>query len=194
MARRVFFSFDYLDVADFRANVVRQHGMTKLDRQTAGFFDASLWEAAKKQGDLAVKRLINSAVNGTSVTCVLVGSETYQRRWVRYEIIRSLKKGSRIFAVHINSIPDKYSMTKDFGPNPLSYLGIRFSDSGLTATVYEILSGEWHEYTDADGRSSWRLAQLANKYRGQGFQLSDLFPTYDWAEDSGYRNFAEWVG
>jgi hypothetical protein len=42
MARRVFFSFDYLDVSDFRANVVRKHGLTKLNRQSAGFFDASL--------------------------------------------------------------------------------------------------------------------------------------------------------
>ena len=29
MAKRVFFSFYYLDVIDFRANVVRQHWLTK---------------------------------------------------------------------------------------------------------------------------------------------------------------------
>jgi hypothetical protein len=193
MARRVFFSFDYLDVADFRANVVRQHGMTKLDRDTAGFFDASLWEVAKRQGDLAVKRLINSAMNGTSVTCVLIGSETYQRRWVRYEIVRSLKKGSRIIGIHINSIAGKDSRTKGFGPNPLSYLGITFSDSGLTATIYELINEEWLLYTEVDGRASWRLAQPRNRYRGQGFQLTDLFPTYDWVADKGYDNFSEWV-
>lgn len=194
MARQVFFSFDYLDVADFRANVVRKHGMTKLDRQTAGFFDASLWEATKRQGDLAVKRLINSAINGTSVTCVLIGSETYQRRWVRYEIIRSLKKGSSILGVHINSIPGKDSRTKVLGPNPLSYLGITFSDSGLTATVHELVNDQWHEYAEVDGRASWRLGQPANRYKGQGFQLSDLFPTYDWVADNGYSNFSAWVG
>jgi hypothetical protein len=194
MARRVFFSFDYLDVADFRANVVRKHGMTKLDRHTSGFFDASLWEATKRQGDLAVKRLINSAMNRTSVTCVLIGSETYQRRWVRYEIIRSLKKGSRIFGVHINSIPGKDSRTKVLGPNPLSYLGITFSERGLTATVQELINDQWHEYRDVDGRASWRIAQAANRYKGQGFQLSDLFPTYDWIADNGYGNFSKWVG
>jgi hypothetical protein len=193
MARRVFFSFDYLDVADFRANVVRKHGMTKLDRGTAGFFDASLWEAAKRQGDLAVKRLINSAINGTSVTCVLIGSETYQRRWVRYEIIRSLKKGSSILGIHINSIPGKDSRTKGLGSNPLSYLGITFSDSGLTATVHELVNDQWHEYKEVDGRASWRLARPANRYKGQGFQLSDLFTTYDWVTDNGYEHFAEWV-
>jgi len=44
MARRVYFGFDYEDVADFRANVVRNHWRTKEHRNVAGFFDASLWE------------------------------------------------------------------------------------------------------------------------------------------------------
>ena len=44
MAKRVFFSFHYQDVIDFRANVVRQHWVTKPDREDAGFFDASVWE------------------------------------------------------------------------------------------------------------------------------------------------------
>lgn len=47
MAKRVFFSFYYQDVIDFRANVVRQHWLTKPDREAAGFFDASIWGNAK---------------------------------------------------------------------------------------------------------------------------------------------------
>ena len=194
MARQVFFSFDYQDVADFRANVVRKHWVTKLDRQDAGFLDASLWEDAQRRGDLAVKRLINSAINGTSVTCVLIGSQTYERRWVRYEILRSLKKGNSIFAVHINSILGKDSLTKSLGPNPLSYLGITFSDSGLTATVHEIVNDYWQEYREIDGRAAWRIAPAAIRFRGQGFNLEALFPTYDWVADDGYNNFSDWVG
>ena len=73
MAKRVFFSFHYQDVIDFRANVVRQHWMTKPDREEAGFFDASIWESARRTGSVALKRLINAGLDGTSVTCVLVG-------------------------------------------------------------------------------------------------------------------------
>jgi len=47
MAKRVFFSFHYKDVIDFRANVVRSHRLTKNNQ--AGYFDASIWEEAKKQ-------------------------------------------------------------------------------------------------------------------------------------------------
>ena len=58
MAKRVYFAFHYQDVCDFRAaNVVRNHWMTKPHREAAGFFDASLWEDAKKHGDIAIKRL-----------------------------------------------------------------------------------------------------------------------------------------
>ena len=47
MARRVFFSFHYQDVIDFRANVVRNHKLTK--DKSAGYFDVSIWEDAKKK-------------------------------------------------------------------------------------------------------------------------------------------------
>ena len=97
MAKRVFFSFHYQDVIDFRANVVRNHWLTKPDRQSAGFFDSSIWEDAKKTSDLALKRLINSGLKNTSNTCVLVGSETFNRRWVSYEIMKSLEVGNHIF-------------------------------------------------------------------------------------------------
>ena len=50
MPKRVFFSFHYQDVIDFRANVVRNHWVTKLNREDAGYFDASIWESAKRQG------------------------------------------------------------------------------------------------------------------------------------------------
>jgi Thoeris protein ThsB, TIR-like domain len=68
MAKRVFFSFHYRDVVDLRANVVRNHGLTKDDN--AGFFDASLWESVKRSGPAALKRLINDGLENTrSLAC-----------------------------------------------------------------------------------------------------------------------------
>jgi hypothetical protein len=113
----VFFSFHYQDVIDFRANVVRLHKTTKDDN--AGYFDASIWETAKKTGELALKRLINGELQNTSVTAVLIGSETYNRRWVRYEIMRSMFKGNHILGININSITGKDQKTKALGPNPI---------------------------------------------------------------------------
>jgi hypothetical protein len=193
LAKRVYFAFHYQDVIDFRANVVRNHWVTKEHRDAAGFFDASLWEEAEKDGDIAIKRLINSGLRRTSVTCVLVGSRTYARPWVRYEILRSFKRGNDILAVHINSIAGKNRLTKPLGLNPLSYVGVTFSESGLTATLHEKNDGTWAEYREIDDGASYRIDSVPQEYRGQGYNLGNFFPTYDWVEDDGYNNFASWV-
>jgi hypothetical protein len=194
MAKRVYFAFHYQDVIDFRANVVRNHWVTKEHRDAAGFFDASLWEDAKKHGDVAIKRLINSGLENTSTTCVLIGSQTFNRPWVTYEIMKSFKRGNSILAVHINSITGKDRLTKSLGPNPLHYLGVTFSDSGLTATLHDKIEGKWIEYTRVDGCASYQTGGVASKYRGEGFHLGNFSHTYDWVADDGYNNFSTWVG
>lgn len=193
MAKRVYFAFHYQDVIDFRVNVVRNHWLTKPDRDAAGFFDASLWEEAKKKGDIGLKRLINAGLEGTSTTCILIGSQTTTRRWVRYEILKSFKRGNAILAVHINSITGKDRRTKALGPNPLLDVGVVFSESGLTATLYEKASEKWYEYLEIDGCASFRIDPVRDRYRGKGFHLANFFPTYDWVEDHGYENFSSWV-
>ncbi len=192
MARRVFFSFQYDDI--FRANVVRNHWMTKRDRESAGFFDSSLWEEAKRKGVIALKRMINSGLDGTSVTCVLIGSGTYARPWIRYEILKSFQRGNRILGVSINSIKSRDQTTKPSGPNPFQYVGVSFSDSGITATLWEKVNGEWKEYTEIDGRASYQMDPVAAKYRGKGFNLSNFYSVYDWVTEDGYNNFAAWIG
>ena len=194
MAKRVFFSFHYQDVIDFRANVVRNHWMTKPDRTSAGFFDASIWETAKKAGSIAVKRLINSGLEGTTVTCVLIGSQTYLRPWVRYEILKSFRKGNSIVAVHINSIRGKDQMTKATGQNPLSFLGVTYSEAGLTATLWQKVNEKWEEYSEIDGSASYQTGGVDTQYRNKGFNLAQWYPEYDWVRDDGFNNFADWVG
>jgi hypothetical protein len=92
MARKVFFSFNYADIMN--ANIVRNSGQFKPTAET-GFYDASLWEAAKTKSDAAVQSLIDQGLNNTSVTCFLIGEHTHNRRWCKYELKKSLsdKKG-----------------------------------------------------------------------------------------------------
>src|SRR5688572_7218843 len=123
MAKRVFFSFHYEDVKTFRANVVRKHDLTKESRVDAGFFDASIWEDAKKNGELALKRLINNNLENTSITCALIGTETWRRRWVRYEILKSYDRGNKLLGVHINGVKDKNQQSFPLGRNIFDYLG-----------------------------------------------------------------------
>ncbi|WP_296892359.1 TIR domain-containing protein [Thiobacillus sp.] len=194
MAKRVFFSFHYKDVIDFRANVVRNHWLTKPDREICGYYDASIWESAQKQGDIALKRLINAGLEQTSNTCVLIGSETHLRPWVRYELLKSFKRGNHIFGVHINSIKSKDGTTRVNGPSPLEYVGVSFSDSGLTATLWEKKNNKWIEYDKIDGLASYRTeVAVPQQYRGQGYNLGRFYTVYDWIADNGFNTFAKWV-
>jgi hypothetical protein len=192
MAKCVFFSFHYQDVIDFRANVVRNHWLTKPDREAAGYFDRSVWEAARLQGDLALKRLINGALQGTSNTCVLIGSQTYTRPWVRYEILKSFRKGNHLFGVHINCIKSKAGTTKPSGPNPFQYVGVTFSEDGTKATLWEKLGQEWVRYEKIDGSANYDF-EVGPQYRGKGFNLGNWYPIYDWNVDDGYNGFSSWV-
>lgn len=193
MSRRVFFSFHYQDVVDFRANVVRNHWLTKGGAEEAGFFDASLWENTKRQGKDALKRLVNGGLDNTSVTCILIGTSTFSRPWVRYEVLKSMKRGNRIIGVHINSIPDRYHQTKPSGPNPLDYLGITYSADGNTLTMWEVLNGNWIPFKEIDGSENYSITNAPRDNWGQGYRLSNFCHTYDWIGNNGYENFERWI-
>jgi hypothetical protein len=118
MARQVFFTFHYQrDI--FRVNVVRNHWLAKADHQSAGYWDHSLWVEAKRKGDDAIERMIEDGFKGTSVTAILIGQETAGRKWVNYELTRSVDLGKGILGVRIHNIKKPDGTTDLPGRNPL---------------------------------------------------------------------------
>ena len=188
MAKRVYFAFHYQDVADFRANVVRNHNALQ-GVEAAGYYDASIWEESRKQGKLALKRLINGELEYTSVTAVLIGSYTFQRPWVRYEIIKSLARGNRLLGIHINGIADRYQQTKPLGANPFEYIGVFRDQDGTKGRPVEWDGARWSWYSEVE---PWELANPALA-ADKVHQLSQSVPVYDWIANQGYENFERWV-
>ena len=88
--RKVFFSFDWDDV--WRANQVRNSWVSKGSYTLAGFVDSANIEQVKRATDQAIKKWIDNQLEGTSVTCVLIGSQTSNSKWIKYEILESIKK------------------------------------------------------------------------------------------------------
>ena len=118
MARYVYYSFHYADIQ--RANVVRKSHQVRVVGDEVGSYDHSLWEEAKTKGDDAIQKLIDGGMAGASVTVVLIGSETYQRKWVLYEIAQSHRLEMGMLGIHLNGIRDWSGHTAPEGPNPFS--------------------------------------------------------------------------
>jgi Thoeris protein ThsB, TIR-like domain len=105
MARRVFFSFHF-DRDIWRANQVRNANVV-AGSDVAGFFDHSEYSEAKKKGDEAIKRMILRHLKNTSVTVVLIGRETANRAWVRYEIKQSIAQDNGLLGIYIHHLKNQ---------------------------------------------------------------------------------------
>ena len=145
MARRVFFSFHYARDL-WRVNVVRNSGAVE-GVSAAGFHDAAVWEETKRQGDEAIKKLIDSGLDGTSVTVVLIGAETANRTYISYEIAKSLARGNGILGIRINNIKDKDGKTENPGPVPLDL-------ANVGAPIYDWEYGRLGEWVERAYRTA----------------------------------------
>ena len=102
MARTVFFSFRYRHV--FRVNQIRSiPNVTGV--ASAGFKDASLWESVKNK-PLTIKRMIDKALRGTSVTVVCITYGINGRKWIDYEIDESLKRRNGLLGIRLHNVFD----------------------------------------------------------------------------------------
>jgi len=201
--RKAFFSFDYDDV--MRVNNVRQ--AWKIDHPDnalmRSFYDSSLWESRKAEGDDAVKRLIREGVEYTSAICVLVGTNTWSRRWVRYEIARAVIDGRGLLVVHINGLNHHVRRAPDpLGYNPLDMLGVYKNESG-NFYLYErrwvtlnalTQQGEWQwlpyqDYTQAVAFPTYLQQPDAGLIR----ILSTGTSVYDYTIQDGHKNIGAWI-
>jgi hypothetical protein len=138
MARRVFFSFEYGDVS--RAMVVRNSWVTQ-GKEAAEFIDAAEFEEVERGGTTAIQEWIDSQLEGTTVTVVLVGEKTCSSRWVKYEIEKSIERRNGLLGIDVSKIKDLNGNTSErCGKIPEGYKFYLWN----TAEGYENM-GDWIE-------------------------------------------------
>ena len=145
MASRVFFSFHYKNDV-WRANQVRNSWVTQ-GKEAAGFIDSAEFEKIKEKGDTAVENWIDEQLKGTSVTVVLIGSKTSSRKYVKYEVKESYKKGNGLLGVHIHKQEDENEDTSTKGDTNFGELGKDETDE----SVYFFQVAKIYDYVDDDG-------------------------------------------
>lgn len=147
MARRTFFSFHYKYV--WKVNQIRNMANI-VGTSAAGFQDASLWEEAKKKGDKVIKGMIDEALKNTTVTVVCVTYGTINRKYINYEIDKSLERGNGLVAIQIHHLKDQNGQTGSPGAIPPQ----------IEANDFKA-----YKYTNKEALARWieEAAELASK-------------------------------
>lgn len=195
--RKVYFSFHFDDI--MRVNNGRQ--AWKIDHPDApemrSFYDSSLWENRQLDSPESLKALIRDGVEHTSAVCVLVGSQTWSRRWVRYEIARAVIDGRGLLAVHLNNLPHHITRRPDLcGANPLAYLGVGKVQPtpwmGAQYYLFEKTEYTWVRYRDYTNSVNLP-GYLGEPAAGYVTLLSTGAFVYDYVTQQGHKNIGAWI-
>jgi hypothetical protein len=115
MKRQVFYSFHY-DNDVMRVQQIRNIGALEGNTPVS----ANDWETLKRNGDTAIKNWIDNQLKYKNCLIVLIGSQTANRPWVKYEIQRAWELGKAVLGIHIHNIKCPRNGISVKGKNPFS--------------------------------------------------------------------------
>jgi len=127
--RQIFYSFHFANDV-MRVQQIRNIGALEQNEPVS----KNDWEAVKKKGDAAIKKWIDDTMNYRSCVVVLVGAETAQRPWVKYEIQKAWNDGKGLFGVHIHNLKCPLNGKCTKGANPFNYFTLK-SGAPLSSIV-----------------------------------------------------------
>jgi hypothetical protein len=188
---KVFFSFSY-DEDRHRAEVIYEAWQARRPADVCDHVDSGVAEEGNARGEDELKTAIREGVDQTTVTCVLIGAHSWENRWVRYEIARSVERGNGLFAVRISGIIDPKTQQRTVsGWNPLAYLGVGKVKSG-GYLLFENINGQWSRYQDHPLPIP-KPAYVPDMSAGYVQPLSVGLHEYDYVAQNGFENLDAWI-
>jgi hypothetical protein len=201
--RKAYFGFRFRDI--MRVNNVRKAWCIDHPNSAAirSFYDRSIWGSNSPRADDGLKDLMRRGVEFSSAVCVLVGTDTWAGRWVKYEIARSVVDKKGLLAVHINGLNHVDTQAPSpRGYNPLHCLGIFHSPNG----AYYLYERVPHVLDAQAGTLGWRWMPYEDfqnpvplpRYipfieHGCVVPLSAYTREYDYVAEIGHRNIGAWI-
>jgi hypothetical protein len=155
--RKIFYSFHF-DNDVMRVQMVRNMGVVEGNTPVA----PNTWEEVKKKGESAIETWIDDNMKNKSCLIVLIGTDTYKRPWVQYEIKKAWKDGKGILGIHVNNLKCPNNGTCTQGKNPFE--GIQFPLNGVEVTPAVYAPKSTDAYKDiAANLSSWVEAAIKQR-------------------------------
>lgn len=158
--RQIFYSFHF-DNDVMRVQQIRNIGAIEGNTPVS----ANDWEEVKRKGDGAVEKWIDDNMKYRSCIVVLVGSETANRKWVKYEIKKAWQDGKGVVGIYIHNIncPRNGKCTR--GSNPFEKFTIDGKNMAGIVKCYDPAS--WDAYNDIKaGLDNWveEAIKIRNNY------------------------------
>jgi MTH538 TIR-like domain (DUF1863) len=134
MAREpVFYSFHF-DNDAFRVQLVRNMGVVEGDEPVS----PNDWEEVKRKGSASIEKWIDEKMKYKRCVIVLIGSETADRTWVKYEIKRAWNTRKGLLGIHIHNL--KCARTRSFcakGRNPFGDFSVGNTSMAKLIACYD---------------------------------------------------------
>lgn len=121
--RQIFYSFHF-DNDVMRVQQVRNIGALEGNEPVS----VNAWEEVKKRGKASIEKWIDDNMKCRSCVVVLVGSETANRPWVKYEVEKAWKDGKGVVGVYIHNLKDSDGRQSSKGANP--FASIPYGNTG----------------------------------------------------------------
>lgn len=155
--RKIFYSFHF-DNDVMRVQQVRNMGVVEGNAPVA----PNTWEEVKRKGNAAVEKWIEDNMWGKSCVIVLIGSETYKRPWVKYEIQKAWKDGKGLLGIYIHNLKCPNTGTCSKGPNPFDAFNFTLDGVKVVPKTYDPKASD--AYGDiAANLSNWIEAAIKQR-------------------------------
>ena len=118
--RQIFYSFHF-DYDVMRVQQIRNIGALEENKPIS----PNEWEEVKKKGPSAVEKWIDDNMNYRSCVVVLVGQETANRPWVKYEIKKAWNDGKGLFGIYIHNLKCPRNGQCTQGVNPFDQFNLK---------------------------------------------------------------------
>lgn len=118
--RQIFYSFHF-DNDVMRVQQIRNIGAFESNQPVS----VNDWEAIKKKGDSAIEKWIDENMKYRSCVVVLIGEETANRKWVKYEIKKAWNDGKGLLGIYIHDLKDPHLGKSKKGANPFDQISMR---------------------------------------------------------------------
>lgn len=128
----VFYSFHF-DNDVMRVQQIRNMGMIDGNEPVS----KNDWETVKKKGDAAIEKWIDDNMKYKRCVVVLIGTDTYKRRWVIHEIKKAWEDGRGLLGIHIHNLNCPNNGTCSKGKNPLGQFTFNKNGAVVVPPVYD---------------------------------------------------------